>query len=117
MEAQIAEQTDSLAAFIIEQVVQGAGGMRIYNPIWLQHIRHWCDKYNLLLIFDEIATGFGRTGKLFALEHANVTPDILCLGKAISGGYMTLAATLTTDKVAIGVCASDAGVFMYGPHG
>ena len=114
-EASIAKHQHELAAFIIEPVVQGAGGMRIYNPSWLKHIRHWCDKYNLLLILDEIATGFGRTGKMFALEHAQIVPDILCLGKAISGGYITLAATLATDDVATHVCASDAGVFMHGP--
>jgi adenosylmethionine-8-amino-7-oxononanoate aminotransferase len=114
-ENQIAEHKDELAAFIIEPVVQGAGGMRIYNPIWLKHIRQWCDKYEILLIADEIATGFGRTGKMFGCNHAEITPDIMCLGKAISGGYLTLAATLATDDVAEHVCASEAGVFMHGP--
>jgi adenosylmethionine-8-amino-7-oxononanoate aminotransferase len=114
-EAKIQANKDLLAAFIIEPVVQGAGGMRVYNPEWLVHIRQWCDKYNILLIADEIATGFGRTGELFGCNHADITPDIMCLGKAICGGYMTLAATIATDDVAEHVCASDAGVFMHGP--
>lgn len=109
------KEQNNIATMVIEPIVQGAGGMRIYRPDYLKQVRNLCDEFNILLIIDEIATGFGRTGKLFACEWSNITPDIMTLGKTLTGGHISLAATLTTEKISQTISNGNPGILAHGP--
>lgn len=115
LKQQLSNNHHQIAAVIIEPIVQGTGGMKFYSAGYLKRLRELCDEFDVLLILDEIATGFGRTGKLFACEHADVSPDIMCMGKTMTGGYISMAATLCTEKISRGISEGEAGVFMHGP--